>query len=179
MRYLPALLLLFSLFVAAQTPDSSTKTLRDSELPEADRLAIQHVIQGKSAKNRPSEDAALNTRIQQIDLNDDGTPEILAQSADSENCGVSGNCSIWILLKSAKGYKVLLKSIAQNFRIREVKTGGFQDVELGRHDSAYRTEWRGYKYDGSHYIRVKCWANVTGDGEHDFRKPKVEPCKKR
>ena len=172
MRYLPLLLLLLSLSALAQTPDESTRTLADSGLPEADRVAIQHVIQGKSAKNRLSDDAVLSTRIQSIDLNDDDAAEIFAQSVDSNN-------SFWILQRSAKGYKVLLKSAAQNFRIREVKTGGFKDVELGRHESDYRTEWRGYKYDGSHYVRVKCWAKVTGDGEHEFPKPKIEPCTKR
>jgi hypothetical protein len=176
MRYRLWILLLLSLSVAAQTPDTSTHTLRDSELPKSDQLAIQHVIHGKSAKDRPSEDAVLSTRIQSIDLNDDETPEVFAQSAD--NCGASGNCSFWILQKSKTGYKVLLKSTAQNFRVRQVKTGGFLDVELGLHDSAYRTEWRGYKYDGSHYIRVKCWVNVTGDSEHEYPKPKVEPCSK-
>ena len=182
MRYLFALLLMLSLHSVAQVQDDPPiRTLRDSELPTADQIAIQHVIQGKSSKDRPAEDAVLSTRIQSIDLNDDETPEIFAQSADPNTCGASGNCSFWILQKSKTGYKVLLKSVAQNFRIRQVKTGGFLDVELGLHDSAYSTEWRGYKYDGAHYIRVKCWVNVTGDSEHDkpYSKPKIEPCKKR
>jgi hypothetical protein len=162
MRYVFAVLLLSCSTFAQNDTQQLSQTLSESQLPQADQTAIQHRLKLSDANS---------LKIGTVDLNEDDTPEVLAQSADTK--------SFWILQKKGTDYKVLLKAMAQSYRVRTIKTGGFQDVELGRSDSDYRTEWRGYKYDGKRYVKVKCWANVTGDGEHEYPKPKVEPCKKK
>lgn len=160
MRYVLVLLLFIASAFAQDDTQQPTKTLRD--LPQSDQIAIQHRLKLSSTDS---------IKITALDLNEDDIPEILAQSEASN--------TFWILQKKESDYKLLLKSIAQSYRIRTIKTGGFADVELGRRESDYRTEWRGYKYDGKRYIKVKCWANVTGDADHEYSKAKVEPCKKR
>ena len=178
MRYALALLLLSALLANAQedSPEQLV-SLRDSTLAQPDRLALQHALQKSAGRTKPTDEQILNTKVRAVDLNDDDDPEILAQSI---TCDAGGNCAFWVLQKKGAAYKVLLKSNAKNYRIRTIETGGFSDIELGHQESEYRTEWRGYKFDGARYIKVKCWANVTGDEEHEkpFAKPKVEPCKK-
>jgi hypothetical protein len=57
---------------------------------------------------------ALKTRVKFIDLNGDGSPEVIAQPVGIEaGCGATGNCPFWVFERTSTGYKAILKTAGQ------------------------------------------------------------------
>ena len=131
-----------------------------------------------------SEKSALATRVKEVDLNNDRTPEVIAQSVDDQACGATGNCPLWVFEWSNQRYTKLLEAQAQNFTIQSTRTNGFQDIVAGLHESATSAELTVYKFDGSKYRRSGCyevsWTKLGSDGEyHDLKEPHIWPCDNR
>jgi hypothetical protein len=136
------------------------------ELSPADRSVLIRAI---TAKLRPEMDdldihsekqlrsAAANTRIELVDLDGDGTPEVLAQSWGMETCGAVGNCLFWIFKKTDGIYKPILSDGAQVFAVEDTSTNGFRDVTLAVHDSASESHLFPYGFSNGRYRRLGCY----------------------
>lgn len=128
------------------------------------------------------EEEAFNTRVKLIDLNQDGTPEVIAQAMVA--CGASGNCPFWILRKEAGGYKLLLDDSAETFTIQKTRTNGYSDIVLALHDSAFEQTLDVYQYaDGEYKGSPGCYSAIVAvmeaDGIHQLAEPRVTPCAKQ
>jgi hypothetical protein len=125
-------------------------------------------------------DAAADTRIEVVDLDGDGKPEVIAQSWGDEMCGATGNCAFWIFKKIGSVYKAILIGAAQTFAVEETGTNGFRDVTLGLHDSATKSELRLYRFSEGRYHKRGCfdanWAKEVGGPI--LKKPIITHCPK-
>jgi len=116
------------------------------------------------------------TRIELLDLNGDGNPEILAQANGIPACGATGNCSWLIFEQSPVGLKLLLETTwgFEVIAVRPWKTNSYRDIVLGAHVSATERELDLFKYDGAMYRRDSCyWRRYTGDHGEDVKIPWV------
>ena len=118
--------------------------------------------------------------IKLVDLNGDGTPEVIAQAAGTESgCSATGNCPFWIFQLKKDGYSVLLDGEAQIFRVQPNRTNGFHDIALSRHGSAFMSEVTEYKFDGTMYKVGACYNFQWGDADHWFKRPLLTPCEEK
>ena len=120
----------------------------------------------------------LSTRIKEIDLNDDGKPEIIAQASDDNACSPTGNCPFWVFQWSHDHYNPLLEGQAQTFTIQPLKTDEFHDLVLGFHASATKTRLTEYTFDSTAYRAAGCyeanWSDIDENGErHELKEPRV------
>jgi hypothetical protein len=155
------------------------QSIRASKLRSAKREAlIEAISRQRRIKN------VLDTRIEEIDLNVDGTAEVVAQVTDEELCGATGNCPLWVFRWSHQQYILLLEGEAQTFTVQSSKTKGFRDLVLGLHMSASRSELTEYKFDGAAYRKSGCyeanWTFLDENGNlHELKAPRVTPCEKK
>ncbi|MGA9071921.1 MAG: hypothetical protein WB424_16785 [Terracidiphilus sp.] len=164
-----ALLLIMAVFALAQNPASQTpkskrfywsvgkaheldykKTIRNSpELNPDERAALLKAVAAlirplmddlKIGSERERLKIAEDTRIKMVDLNGDGIPEVIAQAVGfNEGCGATGNCSIWIFMKTENGYKLLSvdhEMLGQLITVENTHSNGFNDLVIAFHDSA-------------------------------------------
>jgi hypothetical protein len=128
---------------------------------------------------------ASDTRIEFVDLNGDGTPEILAQANGLEVCGGTGNCVVWAFQRTDNGFALLLDTAKQNWvrgfevvSIRSTTTNGFRDLVLGSHGSATERTLVVYKYAKGAYRQSVCyyanWLDVKTMGR--LKSPEISPC---
>jgi hypothetical protein len=157
------------------------------ELSPADRTLLIRAI---AAKLRPKMDAfdissekrlfglAADTRIELLDLDGDGTPEVIAQSFGMETCGAVGNCLFWIFKKTNVGYQSILNHGAQVFRIEDTNTNGFRDVTLGLHDSATESHLFPYRFSNGMYRQRGCYDAewVKEPGGPILKTPVITKC---
>jgi hypothetical protein len=157
------------------------------DLSASDRSLLIRAI---AAKLRPKMDnldihsekqllsVAADTRIELVDLDSDGTPEVLAQSSGMETCGAVGNCLFWIFKKTNTGYRTILSDGAQIFTIEDTSTEGFRDVTLGVHDSASERHLFPYRFSNGRYHQRGCYdANWTPNIDGPvLKKPIIRPC---
>jgi hypothetical protein len=162
-----------------------TKALSPDE-----RAALIDVISvqlrpGRKIADAPSEknllDAVKETRVKLIDLNGDGIPEVIAQASDNESCSPTGNCPIWVFMRSGRGYRLILERNAiQTFAIRPTRTNGFNDLVLGQHGSAFERDLFIYRFANGKYHKNACydanWVSMDGDERHELKNPIVTPC---
>jgi hypothetical protein len=125
-------------------------------------------------------EGAKQTRIHLADLNGDGKNEVIAQASGDILCSPTGNCSIWVLQRADKGYRLILKANAiQTFAIQPGKTNGFQDLVLGMHGSATEQELFVYRFVNDRYRRSACydanWERLVGDKYVELKSPIVTP----
>ena len=134
------------------------QSLRDAKASESEKKAIAAAIEEQIRANMADfeidsesqlEKAALDTRVKMIDLNRDGTSEVVAQAM--VGCGATGNCSLWIFQKTAHGYKLLLDGFGQTFTIQRASTKGFRDIVVAEHDSAFESGLTVYRYKDGQY----------------------------
>jgi hypothetical protein len=161
-------------------------TIRTStDLTPEQRGAILNAVLGQ-LKRQKLEDVspaglrrlAFNTRIEFVDLNHDGTNEVIAQSNGVEACGATGNCFLWIFQPTDDGYKLLLDGGGQVLRILDSSTSGYQDVVLGSHDSASERTLLVYTYRNGRYRRSECYSlSWMADNFHTLESPRIWPCK--
>jgi hypothetical protein len=165
------------------------QSLRNAKLTKQSRNAIVRAIAGQirpmmSDLEIKSEtelkEKALDTRITLIDLNGDGTPEVVAQGMGVVFCGATGNCPFWVLRKSKAGYEVLLEGGAQTFTIQGSTTNGYHDIVLSTHGSASSGGLSIYQYQEGVYKDVGCydydWTVLEGEKIRELKEPLITPC---
>ncbi|HEV2134998.1 MAG TPA: hypothetical protein VGR47_12240 [Terracidiphilus sp.] len=125
---------------------------------------------------------AAKTQIKLTDLNSDGVPEIVAQAVGEDaGCSPTGNCPIWVFIKTDPGYRVLLRADSiQTFTIQPTKTNGFRDLVLAMHGSAFDQGLYLYEYSNGKYRNTACynasWRRRVGDEYQDLKRPDITPC---
>lgn len=164
------------------------QSLRNAQMSAGDKSAIAKALEaeirpylsdaGDDSQDR-LEQEALRTRIKLIDLNEDGTPEVIAQSMVA--CGASGNCPFWILQKDSSGYKLLLDDNAETFTIQTTRTNGYSDIVLALHDSAFEQTLDVYHYSGGAYKGTPgCYsatvAVLEGGAIRKLAEPRIKAC---
>ncbi len=123
---------------------------------------------------------AANTRIERMDLNGDGTLEVIAQANGLGPCGGTGNCIFWVFQLNSSGVRVLLDTFDSEagfevITVRPWSTNGYRDLVLGAHLSAGSRGLVWYKYANGTYRRWRCY-NVTGQGESGkLKDPAIAP----
>jgi hypothetical protein len=158
------------------------------ELSPADRTLLIRAIAAKFRSRMADLDiasekqllsVAADTRIELVDLDGDGTPEVLAQSWADETCGAVGNCLFWIFKKTNTGYQSILNGGAQTFSVEDTNTNGFRDVTLGLHDSAIESRLYLYRFNDGRYRKYGCydakWAKELGGPM--LKRPIITKCK--
>lgn len=108
---------------------------------------------------------AANTRVELMDLDGDGVPEIVAQANDTRaGCGAAGNCPFWIFKKTSEGYKLILDTRdkdgiggAELITIEDTLTNGFRDLVLAAHDSASEETLIVLRYRNGMYRETACY----------------------
>jgi hypothetical protein len=164
------------------------QSLRNAKLTEQSRNAIARAIADQirpmmadlEIKSETElKGKALDTRITLIDLNSDGTPEVVAQGL--VNCGATGNCPFWVLQKSNPGYEVLLEGEAHAFTIQRSRTNGFCDIVLSTHGSYSSGGLTTYQYQEGVYKDVGCynyeWTALEGEKVRELKEPRITPCR--
>jgi hypothetical protein len=123
---------------------------------------------------------AEDTRIELVDLNGDGTPEVIAEANGLGPCGATGNCSWWIFQRTSGGYKLLLASsdrgevIFEKIIVRPWSTNGFRDIVLGSHSSSTARNIIWYRYSHGAYRPCSCYyLSWIGDGGVELQTPDI------
>jgi hypothetical protein len=116
-------------------------------------------------------------RAEAVDLNDDGTPELIVQVG----CSAVGNCSTYIFRKTRAGYQQLLNDEAQMVRTGRVGTRRHRDIIFQVHGSAYESNILTYKFDGEEYHLKGCiyreYSYLDKRGRFYVRKrPQITRC---
>ncbi|MGP8175503.1 MAG: hypothetical protein ACLP7O_13280 [Terracidiphilus sp.] len=138
---------------------------------------------GDATSEKELLDAVNETRVKLVDLNSDGIPEVIAQASGNVLCSPTGNCTIWVFMRSGGGYTLILRSNAiQTFAIRPSRTNGFNDLVLGQHGSAYQSDLFLYRFVNGQYRRDSCyhasWEKLVGDEWQMLKDPIITPCKR-
>lgn len=168
---------------------SPRESLKNSKaLTESDRTALLRAIKARlrphmvemddtSGKNLAS--IASVTRIQLVDLNGDGVPEVLAQSLGMDTCGAVGNCKFWVFKRTGNGYISLLDTVSQSFVVEKTRSEGFLDLTLEMHDSASERQIMPYHFRNGKYLESQCYdANWSPDPNGpELNVPVVTRCK--
>lgn len=156
---------------------SAELSLRDSSLPQKDKDAIAELIEAELGPDIADlRKAALDTRIQLVDLNGDGVPEVVAQAM--ADCSPTGNCDFWVFRKTRQGYKPLLEDLGQTFTIQKTGANHFAEIVIAMHGSATDSELKDYRYENGRYRWVgsydASWEVQEADGSvHELKEPHV------
>jgi hypothetical protein len=167
---------------------SAGQSLRNSKVTKIERQLLVSVIadQLKStmddvddASEEQLQKAVLDSRIEKVDLNGDGNPEIIVQAM--LQCSPTGNCPFLIFQGVAHGYKLLLNGYGQTFTIQKNRTNGFRDVVVAGHGSATESMLTVYHYELGKYIDVACyeavWSGVETGSNRQLKDPRISPCR--
>lgn len=162
--------------------------LKNNKVLSADqKRALVAAISAQYRPNKGDRDAlspseirevAVHTRVKLVDLNGDGTSEIVAQPiGDEAGCGATGNCPIWIFEPSGAGYKLLLDGTAQTFTVQPGATNGYSDLVLGQHASASEQVLYVYSFRDGRYRRGACYdANWLIFTAKELKEPRITRC---
>lgn len=165
----------------------AAQSLRDAKITNAERKALASAVQEQLrpemadfeiSSESQLEEAALDTRVKMIDLNGDGTPEVIAQGMSG--CGATGNCSFWVFRKTGKHYELILNGYGQTFTIQKESTNGFKDIVVASHSSATDSGLTLFRCKDGSYHEAGCyeanWAPLGEDGRvHELKEPRVTP----
>jgi len=146
----------------------------------ADQLRPDIVGLGIESEEQLRE-AALDASVEMVDLNGDGTPEVIVNGGKNFGCSPTGNCPFWVLRKTHHGYDVLLYAdSAQGFTIERNCSDGFNDIVVVMHGSATVSGLTVYRYERGRYHDVACyvaaWSVLEGDAVRELKEPLITPC---
>ena len=173
------------------------RTIRKSvDLSLADKAALTNAIVLQLKKDNDSvedltekqvRELAEETRVELVDLNGDGKPEIVAQANGLGPCGGTGNCIFWIFERTADGLKLLLDTddrsqvIFEKILIRPWSTNGYRDIVLGSHSNATSRSLVWFQFmRGAYRIHACYYSTWIGDDGQALNKPAIwqEQCSK-
>ncbi len=123
---------------------------------------------------------AEETRVELVDLNGDGKPEIIAQANGLGPCGGTGNCIFWIFEQTADGLKLLLDTndrsevTFEKILIRPWSTNGFRDIVLGSHSNATNRNLVWFQFaHGAYRIHACYYLTWIGERGHALNTPEI------
>jgi hypothetical protein len=172
------------------------RTIKTStDLSAAEKVALTGVVMQQLKLEGDLEDMTEKqariltgeTRVEFVDLNGDGKPEIIAQANGLGPCGGTGNCIFWIFERTADGLKPLLDTTArtqvtfEKILIRPWSTNGYRDIVLGSHSNANSRNLVWFQFTrGVYRIHACYYSTWTGDDGQPLNTPAVwlEKCSK-
>ncbi len=116
----------------------------------------------------------LSTRVELIDLNGDGVPEVFLQPYGiKEGCSGTGNCTLRVFEKTLTGYKKLLDKREKDgiggielVTVEVSRTNGYLDLTLASHDSTAVKDLEVVRFDKTKYVRSACYVADWEDHNH-------------
>ena len=166
------------------------RTIRkDPDLSLADKEALTKVlVQQLKRDDSLVEDLtekqvrtlAEETRIELVDLNGDGKPEIIAQANGLGPCGGTGNCIFWIFERTSDVLKLLLNTndrspvMFEKILIRPWSTNGYRDIVLGSHSNASSRNLVWLRFTrGAYRIHACYYSTWTGENGQALNTPAI------
>jgi hypothetical protein len=116
---------------------------------------------------------------------------VIAQAfGPKAGCGATGNCPIWVFMKTANSYQLLLDTRDKEgiggielLTVEETRTNGFNDLVLAAHDSASEKTLFVYRYRNGQYRESACydadWQSWDGGEIHFLKQPVITKCSQR
>jgi len=172
---------------------TAKQSLRHAKVSNAERTAMARAIAdqlkpelgGLGGMSEPElEDNVLDTAVKMVDLNGDGTPEVIAQGTIADGgCSHTGNCRFWVFEKSGNDYRLLFyREAIQSFTIQPSRSNGFSDIVLKTQHSATASTLRLLRYNEGRYQEAGCydanWSAANGEATHEMDEPRLSPCGK-
>jgi hypothetical protein len=170
---------------------TSKQSLRHAKVTIAERAAIAKAIADQlkpdmgglgGMTDRELEEIALDTPVKLVDLNGDGTPEIIAQGTPQDGgCSPTGNCRFWVFQKSDREYRLLFyREAIQSFTLQPSRSNGFTDIIIRMHRSATESTLTLLQYREGRYYQMGCydanWSVLEGNSVHELKEPRLTPC---
>jgi hypothetical protein len=165
--------------------------LQHAKVTDDERAAIARAIAGQlkpdmgglgGMTEQELEDVSLDTPVKLVDLNADGTSEVIAQGTFQEGgCSPTGNCRFWIFQKSGHEYKLLIAQEAiQSFTLQPTHSNGFRDIVVRMHGSATDSTLKLLQYRDGTYHDAGCydasWSVLEGSAVHELKEPRLTRC---
>jgi hypothetical protein len=118
---------------------------------------------------------------ERVDLDGDGTPELLIKSSRNEVLCTTANCPVWVYRAEGAGYDRLLEDVAgtiDGMMAMESSNQGMKDIRVQQHASASQRDVIVYRYDGKVYRRFECATDTYGVTDRGVEKVKTvdRPC---
>jgi hypothetical protein len=173
---------------------TSKQSLRHAKVTSTERAAIARAIANQlkpdmgglgGMSEQELEDVALDTPVKMVDLNGDGTPEVIAQGTPEDGgCSPTGNCRFWVFQKSDHEYRLLFyREAIQSFSIETSRSHGFSDIVVKMHGSATVSTLRLLQYSEGRYHEAGCyyenWSVLEGNTVHELKEPRLTPCNEK
>jgi hypothetical protein len=154
----------------------------EAKMSVADRALLETRLAQLYKADTDTAKRGAGTRVQLVDLNGDGVPEVIAQAVGDDVCSPTGNCTFWVFQKTPSGYRLILeKGAAQGFTIQPNRTSNYSDLVLTMHGSATEQGLYVYQFKRDHYQRAACydarWSYLDKNGEvQELKEPRIAPC---
>jgi hypothetical protein len=173
---------------------TSRQALRHAKITSAERAAMARAIADQlkpdmgglgGMTEQELGEVALDTPVKLVDLNGDGTPEVIAQGTPQDSgCSPTGNCRFWVFQKSDREYRLLFyREAIQSFTLQPSRSGGFSDIVVRMHGSATQSTLWLLQYRDGRYHEAGCydanWSVLEGDTVHELKEPRLTPCAER
>lgn len=114
-----------------------------------------------------------------LDLNSDGTQELIAQNNfDGNSFCMAHNCPLWIFRQEGQKYQLLLQAYGgyiEPIVPLSTATNGYWDVMTREHSSASTRVLRLFKFDGKRYAPSRCLQEIYHSDKEDAA-PELKPC---
>ena len=145
--------------------------LSPTEKANLTSAVLQQLKQDKDISEEMTEQQlqslAEDTRVEMVDLNGDGKPEIIAQANGLGPCGGTGNCIFWIFERTASGLKLLLNTndrsqvTLEKILIRPWSTNGYRDFVLSSHSNATSRNLVWFQFADDAYRIHGCYFSTS------------------
>lgn len=130
---------------AATAPDATAAT--PPAAPQAAPAGLEAALRALHA-----DDGALTYASASVDLNGDGTDEVLAYVMGPMVCG-SGGCNLYVLAQDGEGWRVVTRtSVTQTpVGVLTTSTNGWRDLAVSIGGGGAEAGWVRLTYDGRTY----------------------------
>jgi len=142
---------------------------------------LKQEIADSDSADRCESSLARNFEIKAIDLNRDSIPEYVVHGRGMCFCSATGNCWFSIYHRTKGLLEPLLETDGvQLFKFANSVSNGYRDLFTWIHGSAFDSERRLFRFDGSRYQLMACWEESysyldTQGKEHILKQPRITP----
>jgi hypothetical protein len=164
------------LLIALCLTTLATPTL---QAQSASDLADLHYLKTPISKLNPPDRHEILNRLQIVAsqlraeaVTTNGQQSFFVQGIGSPYCG-NVNCSVWIF---DSNHKILLDTFAEGVGYLPTTHNGRNDILISRHESAWEQDILRYKFDGTHYRKVRCADVLYADSDgKPYKSPHITP----
>lgn len=160
---------------------ANTYALADAPITNDERTQIFQVIANFAVAQKQEEkpETLMGARVGSIGLAENGSQQVLVQGPYAAFCGASGNCPMWVFIRSNGQMRLALEMFGNAVILRGTSSRGFRDFATASHFSAYEEYFSVYRWNGSKYDSVDCYKTTFDSNDSDrSNPPAIEDCKK-